>query len=201
MNISPKSHVYRLAVVLAVCFMSFLVLRSYAVPASWNYKAWYRSGNQEDMKKLPLSYGGNASCQPCHEDISLVGAVKVKAKGKSEDFEDEFFEEKKAGPETAMKFEHKTLSCESCHGPLAHHANGDKKIGDAIVMNDSNWQCMNCHTKLISRPASIHQFTLEVEKHKEMSKTTLCIKCHNPHDPIDNEIAVDEKKLDFGGEL
>jgi hypothetical protein len=200
-NISSKSHIYRLGIVLVVCVTGFLVIRSYAVPNSWNHDAWYRGDNQEDLKKQPLIFGGNESCQSCHEDVSLVAAVASKGEEKFVDeFGDEIEIEFDEEPASVMVFAHKTLSCESCHGPLAHHAAGEDKIGDAIVMDKSNWQCMNCHEELISRPVDLPQFTEAVEKHMDLDEQTLCMKCHDPHNPIEEVVALDEG-IDFGDEL
>jgi len=100
-KISPKSHLYRLGIVLVVFFTGFVVIRSYAVPASWNYNAWYRGDHQEDMKKLPLFYGGNESCKSCHEDVSLVEAVAIQDEEEFVDeFEDEIENESDEKPET-----------------------------------------------------------------------------------------------------
>jgi hypothetical protein len=135
-----------------------------------------------------MFYGGNESCQSCHEDVSLVEAVTIEVEEEfADDFEDEIEDEYDEGSEIVMVFEHKTLNCESCHGPLVDHAEGDEKIGDAIVMDKSNWQCMNCHAKLISRPVDYPQFTEDVEKHQDLAEQTLCMKCHDPHDPTEQE--------------
>jgi len=200
-KISPKTHVYRLVVVLVVFVIGFLVIRSYAIPDTWNHHVWYRGGNQEDLKQLPLIHGGNDSCKPCHEDVSLTEVVEEQGTEEfadefADESEDEIDEESAEEPETEMVFEHKTLNCESCHGPLADHVKGDKKIGDAVVMDKSNWQCLNCHRPLISRPAKFSQFTEEVEKHRDLDKKTLCMKCHDPHDPVEQMAADEEEESD-----
>jgi len=200
---SSKSHLYRLGAVLVVAFIGFLVIRSWAIPADWNYHAWYRSGAIDDIKSLPLIHGANQSCKQCHKDVSLDSVVET---DESEGFVDEFMDEPEpeaeAQPAAAMVFEHKTLNCEVCHGPLSDHADSEKKIGDAVVMNKSNWQCLNCHRPLISRPTDFPQFSETVAKHKTMSEETLCVKCHDPHNPIEDEVAMDEgTEFDFGDEL
>ena len=200
-KISPRSHLYRLVIVLVVSFTGFVVIRSYAVPASWNYNAWYRGDTLKDLKKLPLNYGGNESCKSCHEEVSLVEVVENQSEEEFVDeFEDEIENESDEKPETVAVFEHRTLNCESCHGALADHARGDEKTGDAIVMDKSNWQCMNCHRPLISRPADFPQFTEEVEKHRELEEETLCMKCHDPHDPVE-QAETDEVEDEFEDEL
>lgn len=199
-TLTPNTHVKRLGIVLVLAAIGFLVIRSFAIPASWNYDVWYRGGARDDIASLPLVHGNNDSCVPCHEDVSLTGAVE-EAK-----FQDEFFDVPDTADETESDevYEHRTLNCEVCHGPLAEHAAGDEKIGDAVVMRDDNWQCLNCHRQLISRPQGFPQFTDSVEDHRDLGDNTRCIKCHGPHNPIE-ELAVDEEfntfDLDFGGEL
>lgn len=200
-KISPRTHLYRLGVVLVACFAGFLVIRAYAIPDSWNHNAWYRGDTLEDLKKLPLNYGGNESCKSCHEDVSLVAVVEKQGGEEfADEFEDEIEAESDAEPEAVMEFEHKTLNCESCHGPLIVHAKGDEKIGDAIVMDKSNSQCMICHEQLISRPVDFPQFPGDAEKHNDLEEKTLCMKCHNPHDPIEEEAESDDEEA-FGDEL
>lgn len=162
---SPKSHLYRLAVVLAVFFVGFLVLRQLATPESWNYEGWYRAAALEEMKTQPMIYGGisslgarerNDTCKSCHAD-----EVKVLRKKK-----------------------HKKLSCESCHGPIVDHVANEKKIAVALI-DRSRSQCTNCHSVQINRPDGFPQFTMKIDKHKKAAKEELpCLKCHEAHDPV-----------------
>lgn len=197
---TPNTHVKRLGILLLLAAVGFMVIRSFAIPASWNYEVWYRGEARDEIAALSLVHGNNDSCIPCHEDVSLTGAVE-EAK-----FQDEFFDEPEVSGETEVveTYEHQTLNCEVCHGPLSQHASADEKIGDAVVMRNSNWQCLNCHRLLISRPEGFPQFTMDVEKHQDLGDNTRCIKCHGPHDPIE-EAVVDEEfnefDLDFGDEL
>jgi len=160
---SPRSHLYRLAVLLVVGLVGFLVVRQMATPASWNYRDWYRGDALEEIALQPLIYGGidslspsqrNKSCETCHK----------------KDFE------------KIKKKKHKTLSCESCHGALFDHVQGEKKIADAKI-DRSRWQCENCHAEMINKPEDFPQFTFEVKKHKTLEEGTPCLKCHEAHDP------------------
>ncbi|MBI4182969.1 MAG: hypothetical protein HY521_03090 [Proteobacteria bacterium] len=159
-NSSPRSHLYRLGILLAVFFVVAAVARQWATPASWNYRDWYRTDALRDTELLPLAYGGNESCNGCHE---------------------------KAG-QTMRAREHKGLSCESCHGALADHVRADKKFAAAKV-DPSRGQCLNCHAEDINKPRGFPLFSKEgaigkfVPKHKESSETGRCLKCHDPHDP------------------
>lgn len=151
---SPRSHIYRLGLVLAVGFVLFLWIKQAATPESWNYEIWFREDSLTDLANLPLAHGGNDSCEECHEY----------------EYED------------TMDFAHRTLSCESCHGVLADHVKGDKKVANAVV-DRSKSQCLNCHEPLISRPPDFPQFTEEVRRHRELKEDVPCIKCHGAHDP------------------
>lgn len=162
---SPKSHLYRLAILLVLFLVGFLVLRELATPASWNSEGWYRADVLEEMKALPLIYGGissldagdrNETCKTCHAK------------------EDKVIRKKK----------HKKLSCESCHGPISDHVRDGKKIAPAIV-DKSTDQCANCHSVQINRPEGFPQFTMTIKKHKRAVREELpCLKCHEAHDPV-----------------
>ncbi len=158
---SSRSHLYRLGAVLIIGFVGFLALKALATPASWNYEDWYRNDAKKEIASGPLIYGGNESCQTCHGDEK----------------------------QELAEFKHETLSCESCHGALADHVRNGKKIAAAKVDDGSNWQCLNCHEKLITRKLvsnrlDFPQFRVDrVPEHEEVAKGLLCLSCHNPHDP------------------
>ena len=154
------SHLLRLGFVLAVAFIGFLVARTMARPPSWNDVAWYRSDSLVEMKKLPMTYGGNESCQTCHKSEYMV----------------------LSGPG------HWKLSCESCHGPLTKHILNNEKIGAAIVVNESASQCLNCHEEQISKPIDFPQYRYQhgerkVRRQKSQRGGKFCLDCHNPHSP------------------
>lgn len=153
---SPRSHLYRLGAVLVIGFVGFMVVKAIATPASWNYERWFREDSLKDIASYSLAYGGNESCQTCHaeEDEELLGA------------------------------NHKSLSCESCHGALADHVRDGKKIATAKVDDESTWQCLNCHETLVTRRPDFPQFsTDQIPEHEEVAKGALCLVCHFPHDP------------------
>ncbi len=153
---SPRTHLYLLGAVLVIGFIGFLAVKEIATPASWNYEDWYREDSLKDIASLPVVYGGNLSCQTCHADEN----------------------------EEIVEFKHKTLSCESCHGPLIDHVQDGKKTAAAKVDDSTTWQCLNCHSKLVNRPPDFPQFSVaRIEEHEEVAREVLCLACHNPHDP------------------
>lgn len=125
---------------------SYLVARSFLTPASFGQYGWFRANAMGEIASLPRSYAGRKACAECHDD-----------------------EQKKL----AQK-EHKTLSCEGCHGPaLAHVDNPDVKP-DILTFS----HCTRCHEANPSRP----------KWHKQISSRThypgqKCTECHVPHQP------------------
>lgn len=162
-NPSPVSHLYRLGFLLAAVGAIFVTAIVVFTPDSWNYDVWYRGDALQLNASEPLAYGGitdiatskrNRSCKSCHAEQT----------------------------KQVKKRKHKTLSCEACHGALADHAQDDKKIAVAYI-DKSRWQCLNCHAALISRPKKFPQFTDEVSKHRTLEEETVCLKCHEAHNP------------------
>lgn len=161
-NPSPRSHLYRLGIVLVVFFIVAGSIGWWAIPDSWNFEIdnWYRGAAVNDTAAQPLVYGGNESCVECHEKASEMVAAK----------------------------RHSGLSCESCHGALGDHVRADKRFAAAKV-DKGRWQCENCHAEQINRPADFPQFSKtgdigkEVKKHMRLDDATPCLKCHDAHDP------------------
>ena len=157
---SPKSHLYRLAGLLVLFLAAFLLVKHWATPDSWNAEIWFRGDALADTQAQPLIYGGNESCQDCHA----------------------------AADKKLSSFQHKGLSCESCHGALANHVKDKKKFAAAEV-DKSRAQCENCHREQINRPKGFPQFSKDgkigksVRKHQDLDRETPCSKCHDAHDP------------------
>ncbi len=153
---SPKAHLVRLAVLIVGFIFIFLIVKQVATPVSWNYKDWYRGDALALNESYEVVYGGNDSCNTCHEEVNK-----------------EFAE-----------FKHQALSCESCHGALADHVKEGVKIADAQVDDQSTWQCLNCHDARVNKPANFPQYeNIKNESHRDIEPDTLCISCHSSHDP------------------
>jgi len=163
-NPTPYAHLYRLGLVLITGLVLFMVIMISQTPASWNYEVWYRGDALIEIRALPIVHGDNASCVECHEDES----------------------------EEAANYAHKPLNCEGCHGPLTLHVQDGEKIADAVGKSD--WQCLNCHEAQISKPSDYPQFPGEISKHENIKKKTLCVKCHDPHDPALSEDDDDDEE-------
>jgi hypothetical protein len=93
-NFRESGHLIRLAAVLVVAVIGFLVLRAAVIPEGFGQYGHYRPGALDDNQKHPIRYAGQAECLVCHED-----QAKQRSAGK-----------------------HAKVSCEACHGPLARHA-------------------------------------------------------------------------------
>ncbi len=153
-NPSPRSHLYRLGGLLVIGLIGFLAVKALATPSSWNHEDWYRGDSPKEIAALPLSYGGNESCQGCHKKTH----------------------------DQVEAFGHKGLSCESCHGAVVDHAGDGKKIADAKVDMESNWQCMNCHEDQITKPKFFPTFK-PTKTHEDVDADMLCSTCHEAHNP------------------
>ena len=166
MNVSPRSHLYRLAVVLVIIAAGFAAIRSFAIPDSWDNEKFYRVNSLHDLALQPLRLGGNEACagSGCHEE-------KRVAKHK------ERFN-------ALAKGNHSGLACENCHGPLSDHISDGRRVAAALI-NRENTLCLGCHAPLISRPKDFPQFNAENTGHWyfDVEITTPCRDCHDPHEP------------------
>jgi hypothetical protein len=132
---------------------TYLVARYFLTPPSFGELGWYRAGALSDAASPPaagrLVFAGKKACDECHSEVL----------------------------KTLSKADHKTLSCEGCHGPgQAHADNPDVKMG---VLHFSH--CMRCHEANPSRPKWHKQIILK--SHYVGQK---CTECHKPHEP--NEV-------------
>jgi hypothetical protein len=79
---------------------------------------------------------------------------------------------------------HKTVSCETCHAPLATHVADDEKVGE-MAARRSYRLCAYCHQYLVARPKAFPQVVIldhVTANDAEMSEE-ICLECHNAHDP------------------
>jgi nitrate reductase cytochrome c-type subunit len=151
-------HVFRIGVILLFLIVAIVLGRAIFVPDSWGKTGWYRHDNiAEQMAKRP-QHGGNESCQGCHEE--------------------EFATHEEAS--------HASVRCEVCHGPVAIHAEGDKKTAEMPRNRSKDW-CLTCHRQLDARPESFPQIepALHVEENGGDWGDEVCLDCHAPHAPLE----------------
>ena len=154
---------------------TYMVARAILTPPSFRQYGWYRGAALEEIASREPVHAGKKACDECHSDIL----------------------------QKVAKAEHKTLSCEACHGISRDHAeNPDIKAGfikarmtgpelrptakgtgetNAMVLEGfTGHHCVRCHEANPSRPAWFKQIV--VKEHY----TGKCTECHVPHQP--NEV-------------
>jgi nitrate/TMAO reductase-like tetraheme cytochrome c subunit len=166
MSVSPRSHIYRLVVLLVVIAAGFAAVRSLAIPDSWDNEKFYRVDALEDLTLQPLRMGGNEACagSGCHEEQRVA--------------------KHKERFNALAKGNHSGLACENCHGSLSEHISDDSRVASALINRD-NTLCLSCHAPLLSRPKGFPQFNAENTGHWyfDVEITTPCRDCHDPHEP------------------
>lgn len=129
---------------------TYLVIRHFLTPESFGQYGWYRGKALEEIASQEPVLAGMQSCNDCHSEIL----------------------------KQILGHEHKTVSCESCHGASKAHAENpeiatERKLDDAF--------CLRCHDANPSRPDWISQIKLA-----DHYVGSACIECHMPHQP--NEV-------------
>lgn len=72
---------------------------------------------------------------------------------------------------------HGPVECENCHGPAANHPDEV----EFLPIDSSRELCLRCHAFLDYPNSSRAQLlSIEDKRHKRRRE---CVKCHNPHDP------------------
>ncbi len=141
-------HLVRLAALFLGGVLVFAIARAEFVPATFGELGHYRAAAIGDVRARPLMHAGQAKCAECHTDV-----VELRAKAR-----------------------HKNIACESCHGPLAWHADGtdDKKPALPVATP----LCTHCHAANTGK--SKRYPTVDIKEH---AGTESCLTCHKPHDP------------------
>jgi uncharacterized CHY-type Zn-finger protein len=142
------THLIRMAGLFAVGIAAFLLVRWLLVPADFGQLGHYRTGAVADNMQRPVKFAGQAACVECHTDVA-----ELRAKGK-----------------------HAAVSCESCHGALAAHAQNPD--GARPVRPDTRKTCIVCHTAGISKPKTFPQVVPA-----EHAPEGPCSECHVVHNP------------------
>ena len=128
--------------------VAYSIARYFLTPTSFGEYGWYRGAALAEMATRDRVYAGKKACEECHSD--------------------EY--------QKLIKHEHKSLSCEACHGPgEAHVQNPDNPDVKMAVLHYS--LCLRCHEANPSRPKWHKQI---VSKNHYTGK---CTECHVPHSP------------------
>jgi hypothetical protein len=143
----PK-HIVRLILLIGIALLGFLVVRELLVAQSHGVFGHYRGASVGEVAFPPPVIKTPAYCQGCHFDRHA--------------------EWRAAG--------HKTVMCETCHGPAVDHpAKGKLPIPQYTVS-----LCIACHEAKPARRRDFPQIVLQT--HLAGTGTPQdCIACHNPH--------------------
>ncbi len=140
--------IVRLILLTIVIVASYSTARYFLTPPSFRQYGFYRGAAIQELQDRPLGFAGKQSCDKnCH-----AKALDMLAKG-----------------------EHKTVSCEACHGICREH------VEDRQVKVVSHVRCTRCHEADPARSPWIKQ--IESRKHYSGQR---CTECHVPHQP--NEV-------------
>lgn len=141
--------------VLRLCLLVIGIVTLYSTarylmtPSSFGQYAWYRGDALVELQARDVSFAGKKACDECHSD--------------------EY--------QKLSKHEHKTLSCEGCHGPGQAHSNDPRKDN---IEKSGYATCLRCHEASVSRPKWHKQIVSR--QHYTGSK---CTECHVPHAPTE----------------
>ncbi len=144
MKMPPQ--IFRLVLLTLTIVVSYLIARYFLTPSSFGQYGFYRGDALEQVASHEPVYAGKKACDECHSEVLQLLA----------------------------KAEHKTLSCEGCHGVSQDHA----KNPDIMPVKLTGSHCIRCHEANPSKPAWFKQIT--VKNHYAGQK---CTECHVPHQP------------------
>ena len=127
---------------------SYSIARYFLTPPSFRQYGWFRGNALVELQAREPMFAGKKACEECHSDeMSKL-----------------------------LKHEHKTLSCEACHGPGQAHADNP----DIKITQQNFGPCIRCHEANPSRPSWHKQIVSKT--HYTGSK---CTECHVPHSPTE----------------
>jgi hypothetical protein len=148
LNMPPQ--IFRLILLVVGIVVVYSTARYFLTPHSFRQYGWYRGEALAELATRDRVFAGKKACEECHSD--------------------EY--------QKLQKYEHKTLSCEGCHGPLQGHVDNPE---DARLKPDKNnaMPCLRCHEANPSRPKWHKQIVVRTH----YSGSSKCTECHVPHAP------------------
>jgi uncharacterized CHY-type Zn-finger protein len=120
-------HLLRLAAVLVIGVVLFVLLRAQFVPRTFGQYGHYRGAAVGEISSKPVKFAGHQTCEGCHDDVLKV---------------------KNAGP-------HAHVNCEACHGAQARHADDPGTLKPQLP--DTAVLCSRCHEANIAKPKGFPQ--------------------------------------------
>lgn len=144
--------VRHLGLVIGVLLVAVVALRFFVIPPGFFSRELHEAAAVKAEMAKPISFAGMVACQDCHQE-----EYEIKAKGF-----------------------HRSLSCETCHGPCAKHADDPENV-KPYAPRDRKF-CPVCHQYDSARPTGFPQIIPTA--HNPLKP---CITCHRPHDPVPPE--------------
>ena len=141
--------ILRLFLLFVAIVGTYFLARLFLTPPSFRQYGWYRGVALTELTARPVVFAGRQACDKCHKDQY----------------------------QKLLKFEHKTLSCEGCHGPGQAHADN----ADVTIDKSSFGVCLRCHEANPSRPKWHKQIVSKT--HYSSTTGSKCTECHAPHAP------------------
>jgi hypothetical protein len=135
-----------LAIVLAFVFVGLRVMPVPENLAGFGFHQQDEEANRVEWASQPIQFVSSSLCVDCHQENYVMWE----------------------------KGNHRTVSCENCHGPAKQHLD----TGELPRKNSERELCELCHAQLISRPSNFPQVDMA-----EMGHGEKCVTCHNPHEP------------------
>ena len=120
-------HLIRLALVMAIAAVAFVLLRAAVIPRSFGQYGHYRGDAITEIAARPISFAGHQVCEGCHTEV---------------------VDQKKLG-------KHVVVSCEACHGALANHAEDPASVTPPKL--DTSVVCARCHEANSAKPRAFPQ--------------------------------------------
>jgi len=120
-------HLIRLAVVMVLALLVFVVLRSAVVPRSFGQYGHYRGNAIVEIGARTPAFAGHAVCEGCHTEV---------------------VEQKKLG-------RHANVPCEACHGAQGKHADDPASV--KVQLPDTAVICGRCHEANSAKPKGFPQ--------------------------------------------
>jgi hypothetical protein len=139
------------AVVLLVGFTAATVVGTSVAVGLYDVYGYHPEKNAASWASLPPVYANTSSCAACHSAQYAPWALA----------------------------KHSTVSCETCHGPLAEHAADPEAVKpDSLIAasSASSNLCARCHAEILGRPAAFAQQDLSTHY-----RPWACDRCHDPH--------------------
>ena len=142
----------RLLIVIGAIIAGVVTIRYLILPSSLTDTRFHRQSTIEREAAKNIMFAGASICGSCHVD---------KAAKKKEGY-------------------HKTVACETCHGPAQAHLENPATKPTAPRGRDF---CVFCHAYDPSRPTGFPQINPVLH-----NPIKACITCHDPHDPVPREV-------------